>query len=102
MQLGIFAKTFKRPTLEATLDAVCASGLDCVQFNLSVAGLATLPGELDDALLERIARAHAERRMHMAAISGTFNMIDPDATQRAAGLRRLKVLIAAAGRLGTS
>ena len=43
MQIGIFAKTFVRPTLDATLDAVAAHGVRVVQFNLSCAGLPTLP-----------------------------------------------------------
>ena len=37
----------------------------------------------------------------MAAVSGTFNMIHPDPAQRADGLRRLAVLAAACGALGT-
>ncbi len=41
MQIGIFAKTFVRPTLEATLDAVVAHDLHCLQFNMACAGLAS-------------------------------------------------------------
>ncbi len=43
MRLGIFAKTFVRPTLGETLDAVKAHGLDCVQFNMACAGLPPMP-----------------------------------------------------------
>lgn len=42
MWLGIFAKTFSRPSLEETLDAVRAHGLGCVQFNMTCAGLPAL------------------------------------------------------------
>ena len=42
MHLGIFAKTFPRPTLEETLDAVADHGLTHVQFNMSCIGLPTL------------------------------------------------------------
>jgi hypothetical protein len=35
MHLGIFAKTFPRPTLEETLDEVAYRGLTHVQFNMS-------------------------------------------------------------------
>ena len=42
MHLGIFAKTFPRPTLEETLDAVVGHGLTHVQFNMSCVGLPTL------------------------------------------------------------
>ena len=51
MQLGIFAKTFPRPTLERTLDAVVAHGLTHMQFNMSCVGLPTLPDKLDEGLV---------------------------------------------------
>ena len=61
MRLGIFAKTFARPSLEETLDAVRAHGLDATQFNMSVAGLPTMPdsipAELADARAAPLARA---------------------------------------------
>jgi sugar phosphate isomerase/epimerase len=47
MQIGIFAKTFTRPTLAETLDAIAAHGIRCVQFNMSCAGLPTLPERPD-------------------------------------------------------
>jgi sugar phosphate isomerase/epimerase len=102
MQLGIFAKTFSRPTVEAVLDAVAAHGLECVQFNMACAGLPSLPEYIDAELCERIRRALAERRLTMAAVSGTFNMIHPDPALRRDGLRRLRLLAAACPRLGTS
>ncbi len=101
MRIGIFAKTFVRPTLAATLDAVVAHGLDTVQFNLSCAGLPTLPDQIEPAAAEEIRAALAARRIEMAAISGTVNLIHPDVHIRQAGLRRLGVLIAACGQLGT-
>jgi sugar phosphate isomerase/epimerase len=101
MEIGIFAKTFVRPTLAETLDAVVAHGLACVQFNLSCAGLPTLPDTLDGATIAAIRAELDARAIAMAALSGTFNMIHPDPAQRTAGLRRLDVLAAACGALGT-
>ncbi len=102
MQLGIFAKTFVRPTLEDTLDAVVLHGFQCVQFNLAVAGVSSLPAEIGPALVDRIREGMASRGITMAAISGTFNMIDPDLERRQEGVRRLRNLIAACEGLGTS
>ncbi len=102
MDLGIFAKTFEKPTLEATLDAVAAHGLGIVQFNLSCVGLPTLPDSIPPELLDRIARVLADRGLKMAAVSGTFNLIHPDASLVDDGLRRLDVLAANCKRLGTS
>jgi len=102
MQLGIFAKTFARPTLEDVFDAVRAHGLRCVQFNLSCAGVPTLPDEIDPSLVTRIHEAALSRDIEIAAISGTYNMIHPDQEVQQSGLRRLRVLAAACRGLGTT
>jgi len=101
MRIGIFAKTFVRPSLEATLDAVAAHGIASVQFNMACAGLPSMPDEISADLADRIRAAHAARGIEMAAVSGTFNMIHPDPAVRAAGLRRLGVLAGAARAMGT-
>jgi len=101
MQLGIFAKTFPRPTLEETLDAVVAHGLKYIQFNMSCLGLATLPDRIDEGSCRWIARALHERGLTMSAISGTFNMSDPTDSRLQNNLRRLEVLAAACRWLDT-
>jgi sugar phosphate isomerase/epimerase len=101
MHLGIFAKTFPRPTLEETLDAVASHPLTQVQFNMSCAGLPTLPDRIDEDLCVWIARLFKERGMTMAAISGTFNLCDPDEARLQDNLLRLDVLAAACRWLDT-
>ena len=101
MKIGIFAKTFVRSSLEATLDAVRAHDLDCVQFNLACAGLPTLPDVLEPATVEHIRAALAARGLQMAAISGTFNMAHTDPAERAKNLARLRVLAGACAGLDT-
>lgn len=102
MRIGIFAKTFSRPSLEDVFEAVSGHGLRETQFNTSVAGLPSMPEELDPALADRIREAAAERDVAVAALSGTFNMAHPDPEVRRDGLRRLGVLVGACERLGTS
>lgn len=101
MRLGIMATTFARPTLETTLDAIVASGVQSVQFDLACAGLPTLPDRVEPALCERVRDAFAVRGLRMDALSGTYNMIHPDPSERTAGLRHLRVLIDACAALGT-
>jgi sugar phosphate isomerase/epimerase len=101
MQLGIFAKTFPRPTLEETLDAIADHGLTHVQFNMSCAGLPTLPDRLAEDRCIWIARLFRERGLTMAAISGTFNLCDPDPSRLHGNLRRLEVLAGACRWLDT-
>ena len=83
MHLGIFAKTFPRPTFEETLDAIADRGITHVQFNMSCAGLPTLPERPEEDLCVWIARSFRERGLTMAAISGTFNLCDPDESRLA-------------------
>jgi len=100
MQLGIYSKTFDRPTLGEALDAVKASGLDCVQFNLLSANVPTLPDQLDASVVENIRRETTARGIRIAAMSGTFNMAHPDRNERQRGLAQLRVLAEAAASLG--
>ncbi|GHO82190.1 sugar phosphate isomerase/epimerase family protein [Dictyobacter formicarum] len=102
MHLGIFARTFARPTIEDVFDAVRAHGLRCVQFNLSCAGVPSLPDEIAPALITHIREAAQSRDIEIAAVSGTYNMIHPDQEVQQRGLRRLRTLAAACQGLGTA
>ena len=102
MRLGVFAKTFARSSLEGVFDTLAGYGLGETQFNMSVAGLSSLPEEIAWALVDRVRVAAAERQVALVAVSGTFNMIHPDKEVRRDGLRRLGVLAGACDRLGTS
>src|SRR6266487_4160019 len=102
MQLGIFARTFVRPSFEETFDAVKAYGLDCLQFNFSCAGQPTLPESIDPALALRIRTELEKRSLVMVAVSGTCNLIHPDQGQRAQYLGRLQTMTAVCRTFGTS
>jgi sugar phosphate isomerase/epimerase len=99
--IGIFAKTFPRPTPEENLDAVRRHGLGVVQYNLACAGLPSLPERIEPRLAIRVGAAAMSRRIAIAAVSGTFNMIDPIRERRDAGMRRLGQLAGACAPLGT-
>jgi sugar phosphate isomerase/epimerase len=100
--IGIFAKTFPRPTFKENLDAVRSHGLGVVQYNLACAGLPSLPDQIEPRLAQQIGAVAASRRITIAAVSGTFNMIDPIRERRDAGMRRLGVLASACALLGTN
>ncbi|MDP6984795.1 MAG: sugar phosphate isomerase/epimerase, partial [Candidatus Latescibacteria bacterium] len=59
MRLGIYNRTFDRPTIEENLDAVAAAGLETVQFDLLTVGLETLPDELPPEVCSRVRTALA-------------------------------------------
>ena len=92
MTLGIFAKTFVRPTVDGVFAAAVAAGFRSVQFNMACAGLASLPTSVDDSVVETIRRAARHNGVDIAAMSATFNMAHPDPRVRADGLASLSVL----------
>jgi sugar phosphate isomerase/epimerase len=100
LEPGIFELIFPRETLEASLDAVAALGVGWIQFDFSSAGLPTLPESISPGLITRIREACAARSIQIAAVAGTYNMIDPDQEARARGAAGLKTVIAAARDLG--
>ena len=102
MQLGIFARIFTRPTLAEIFDAVVDHELHCVQFNMACVGLPSLPDHIEKDVITRIRIQAAIRKISIAAVSGTYNMIHPDPRQRQAGLQRLRVLASACKHMGTS
>ncbi len=97
MRLGIFAKTFDRPDVASCLQAVAQAGIPATQFNLSVAGLSTIPDAPVPAGVIGEIKAAADRAgVVLAAISGTFNAAHPDPSHRRRYLERFPYLCAAA------
>jgi sugar phosphate isomerase/epimerase len=101
IRVGIFAKTFVRPTLDGALDAVAACGMDEIQFNMALTGGPPLPSRVPPDVADAVRAAVGAHGLSMAAVSGTYNMAHPDPAVRAGGAARLATLIAAAPRLGT-
>ena len=99
--IDIFAGTFPRLEIESNLDAVARYRLSLVQYNMSCAGMPSLPDEIAAGLAKSIGVAAAARGIRIAAVSGTFNMIHPDVAQRRRGVRNLQVLAGACAALGT-
>jgi len=100
MQIGIFARTFSRPTLGELLATIAQHGIESVQFNFSCVGLPTLPEKIDDALVAQIRGEFTAHQLNLAALSGTFNMIHPEPAVRRDGLRRFKGLVEASAKIG--
>ncbi len=101
-RLGIFARTFARGSLAETLDAVASHGLSLVQLNLVSTGRPTLPDVQSVEECREIRRAHDERGITIAAVSGTFNLLDPDRSLRERNLDRLEILASRVSDLGCS
>jgi sugar phosphate isomerase/epimerase len=99
MKLGIFAKTFSRPTIEEVFQSIVRCGINSVQFNLSCARLEPLPKHVPSELAQRIAASAEQATVELSAISGTFNMAHPDPVDRRSNLLKFEVLCEVAARL---
>jgi sugar phosphate isomerase/epimerase len=101
MRLGIFAKTFAGTDPVTVLQAAKDAGYVAAQYNMACSGLPAMPDALTAAQATAVAQASVATGVAIAAVSGTYNMIHPDPAVRAAGLRRLGVLINHAAAMGT-
>ncbi len=99
--LGLLSPEFPTVSLKATLDAIAATGAGSVQFDLASAVGQTFPAKLSQETAEAIKAAFLERRLTLAALSGTYNMIDPDPEAREVGAEGLNRVIALAPSLRT-
>jgi sugar phosphate isomerase/epimerase len=99
MNLGIFAKTFRRETVSEIFAAVRGFGYTCTQFNMTCVGQSPLPAAVDDRIIDQILSAATNEKVELSALSGTFNMAHPDVKVRAGGLQGLKILAGICTRL---
>lgn len=100
MKLGIFAKTFGGQTPAVALASARRAGYLAVQYNMACSGLAALPETITPEIAEAVAAAARETATSVAAISATYNMIDPDRARRERGRRAFAAIAGAAQRIG--
>jgi sugar phosphate isomerase/epimerase len=98
--LGLLSPEFPSVSLAENLDLMAATGAVGVQFDLASAVGETFPMELPQASVEAIRGGFSQRKLQLAALSGTYNMIDPDRRARETGAAGLKRVIALAPKLG--
>jgi len=100
MELGIFSRTYETGNLDETYRRMTSHDIFHTQFNLSNAGLPTLPETMDERKTEEILALTRRYRITLDALSGTFNMIDPDEDARKRGLAQFRTQCEIARNLG--
>ena len=100
-RLGIMTRHIPRASIEEVASAVASHGLETIQLSLESAGLEPMPILIEAADARRIERAFREAGVSIAAVSGTFNVIDPDRDAFVANLERFTVICGACADLGT-
>ena len=84
MQLGIFAYTFVRPTVEEVFDSIKACGLEHTEFSFTAIRMQDVPDQIDEAVAQRVRTAAAERGITMDSVGGYTNIVHPDPKKRQA------------------
>jgi sugar phosphate isomerase/epimerase len=101
MKIGVFAKTFPGTDPDTVLAACRHAGYGAVQYNMACSGLGSLPAHIDAVDVAAVARAAEAHRIDIAAVSATYNMVDPDPVRRSDGRRAFAAIAAAAADMGT-
>lgn len=101
LELGIFARTFRRDSLDATLRAAAANAFRLIHFNFACAGLPSLPDALEPETCRRIRDAFIEHHLVMLGVSATYNTIHPDRERRDVETARAVRVIELGPTLGT-
>ena len=92
MYIGLMEGTIRRETLTETFDAVVAHGVRHLQYHVPASGPS----------VAEIRKKMDARQITISALSGTYNMIDPDVEKRHAGLRMLRSVAEKCAPMGTS
>jgi sugar phosphate isomerase/epimerase len=100
MYPAIFARTYPSTNTAEVFAAAAADGYRGVQFNLASAGLPTLPEQLPGGLAENIKHQAHAAGIALAALSGTYNMVHPDANVRASSQKVFANVVEAARCMG--
>lgn len=91
MNLGIFSKTFDGD-LETCFSKMSQMGIHHTQLNLLSAGMETMPAVIEFDKVKNILDMAEKYHISLDALSGTFNMINPNVEEKKEDLRRFEIL----------
>lgn len=112
-QIGVLTTEFPATTFDEVVRQIAGHGIETVQLQLGsvfsdvatsdalTRGLDVLGGRLSADVAARAHETLVAAGITVAAVDGTYNMIDTDPDRRARNLDHLQALIELAGRFGT-
>ncbi|MFD8381796.1 sugar phosphate isomerase/epimerase family protein [Streptomyces sp. NPDC059679] len=101
-EVGIFARTFPRATVDEVATAVAEAEFHLAQFNFSAIGMPTLAPDASAKLFDMVGRSFQNSGVSIWGLSATYNIINPDPVCRARQTREATRLIGLSPRLGVS
>ena len=100
MEIGIFSRTYEVKDVRETFRRMKNHGIFHTQFNLANAGLDTFPTYINEDTIKEIKASADEYGIHIHAMSGTFNMINPDEEARKKSCHQFSIQCQIAKKLG--
>lgn len=101
VQLGVFSKTYRSGTPSDIFRRIKNDGIELVHYNMSSSGLDALPDRVSEQHCHEVRHSAQESDVKVIGLSATFNMVHPDPSALAEGIRSFEALAAAAPRIGT-
>lgn len=98
-RLGIFARTFRRPTATEVAAEVAQAGYSLAHWNFAAIGLPTLANDLPDTAFADLHAAFDAVEIEIPSISATYNVIGLDIERRLTETTQAAHLIRRARRL---
>jgi len=101
-EVGVFARTFTRPTAREVATAVADAGFSLAQFNFSSIGLPTLAADVSADDVAAVGLAFTDQDVSIWGLSATYNVIHPDRESRTRNTRDAMRLIRLSPLLGVT
>jgi sugar phosphate isomerase/epimerase len=100
LRLGVFTSVYSHLPLEQAADEIDTDGFSGVVTDYKFADVRFDPLKPDWEAAKRITSIFARYNLHIVAISGYYNVVDPDTARREAGEARMATFIDNWKRLG--
>jgi sugar phosphate isomerase/epimerase len=81
VDLGIFSRIYP-PGIDRSFAQIARDGYQTVQFNFSSAGLSALPKDWPEEIVKGVMASATRSGLTIGALSGTYNMANPDVARR--------------------
>ena len=99
MDLGIFSRTWENMNYPEIFKEMHKRNIHKTQFKMSCAGYPTIPSSYEDSTIERIKNESKNNDVDIIAISGTFNLVDPEEKRLHENIKHFKILCEIANEL---
>ncbi len=93
LKLGVFTGLYASLPLEEAARRIAADGFHCVVLESGFADVRFDPWAPDWGMAQQIVRTLANSNLKVAGLFAYYNIVDPDATRRQRGEKRMQVLM---------